>query len=223
MSPTGRLARRVVALDTDERILRHLRDIAVAEEVIIGLVRHDVRQPLPDDLQGEFDTVSTDPPYTLPGLKLFLSRAIEAVHPDGGRIYLHFGHRPPEEQVEVQKAIAEMGLVIEQLVPNFSEYVGAGVLAGVSDLYVLSVTPGASPLVEDAFSGPIYTGQVRPTLRVYACTACGLEISVGGEAGGEFATIEALKDSGCPRCGEHTFRLVSRRRALSEPGSTGEQ
>jgi N4-bis(aminopropyl)spermidine synthase len=213
LSPNGWLARRVVALDTDERILTHLRDIAVAEGVLIGLVRHDVRVPLPEDLEGEFDTVSTDPPYTLPGLRLFLSRALEAVRPEGGRIYLHFGHRPPDELLEVQRTISEMGLVIEQIVPNFNEYVGAGVLAGVSDLYVLSVTEGATPLIEDEFAGPIYTGQVRPTLRTYACTNCGTELTVGGEAGGQYPTIEALKEAGCPSCGGHNFRLVSRRQA----------
>jgi predicted methyltransferase len=219
LSPDGKLVRRVVALDTDNRILTHLRDIAVAEGILIGLVRHDVRSPLPDDLQGEFDTVSTDPPYTLPGLKLLLSRAIEAINPEAGRIYLHFGHRPPEEQVEVQRAIAEMGLVIEQLVPNFSEYVGAGVLAGVSDLYVLGVTDDAAPLIEGEYTGPIYTGQVRPTIRVYACTNCGTQLTVGGEAGGQFATIEKLKEAGCPTCGEHNFRLISKR----EPGKNGSE
>jgi predicted methyltransferase len=211
LSPGGKLARRVVAVDTDNRILTHLRDIAMAEGVLIGLVRHDVRKPLPHDLQREFDTVSTDPPYTLPGLKLFLSRAVEAVNPAGGRIYLHFGHSPPEEQVEVQRAIAEMGLVIEQLVPYFSEYVGAGVLAGVSDLYVLNVTEDAVPLITEEYTGPIYTGQVRPTLRMYACTNCGSQVTVGGEAGGQFGTIEKLKEAGCPTCGEHSFRLVSKR------------
>jgi predicted methyltransferase len=209
----GRLARRVVALDTDERILRHLRDIAVQEGVIIGLVKHDVRKPLPEDLRGEFDTVTTDPPYTLPGLLLFLSRAVDALYPEGGRIYLHFGHRPPEEQVEVQRAIASMGLVIEQMVPNFNEYVGAGVLAGVSDLYVLSAAPASEPLISGDFNEPLYTGQVRPTLRIYACTECGTQYEVGGEAGGRFATIEALKDAGCPACGNHSFRLISRRAA----------
>jgi predicted methyltransferase len=209
----GRLARRVVALDTDERILRHLRDIAVQEGVIIGLVKHDVRKPLPEDLRGEFDTVTTDPPYTLPGLLLFLSRAVDALYPEGGRIYLHFGHRPPEEQVEVQRAIASMGLVIEQMVPNFNEYVGAGVLAGVSDLYVLSAAPASEPLISGDFNEPLYTGQVRPTLRIYACTECGTQYEVGGEAGGRFATIEALKEAGCPACGNHSFRLISRRAA----------
>lgn len=211
LSPTGKLARRVVALDKDNRILTHLRDIAVAEDTLIGLVRHDVRKPLPEDLQGEFDTVSTDPPYTVAGLKLFLSRAIEAASLEGGRIYLHFGHRAPDEQLEVQVAIADMGLVIEQLIPNFNEYVGAGVLAGVSDLYVLSVLEGSMPLIEGEYTGPIYTGQARPTLRMYACTECGAQLTVGGEAGGQFATIETLKEAGCPICGEHSFRLISKR------------
>ncbi len=219
LSPSGKLARRIVALDTDERILLHLTEAASEEGVALETVQHDVRMPLPAKLLGAFDTVSTDPPYTLPGLELFLSRAVEAVKPGGGRIYLHFGHRPPDEQVAVQRAIAEMGLVIERLVPNFNEYVGAGVLAGVSDLYVLSASTQSAALVKGEYAGPIYTGQLRPMLRTYACTVCGTEVTVGGEAGGRFATIEALKEAGCPCCDSHTFRLVRRRHigGSSEP------
>ena len=33
----------------------------------------------------------------------------------------------------------------------------------------------------------------------------------GGEAGGQFATIEELKARGCPGCGAHSFQLISRR------------
>jgi len=211
LSPSGKLAHGIVALDTDRRILSHLTEAASAEGVALETVEHDVRMPLPANMQGAFDTVSTDPPYTLPGLELFLSRAVEAVKRAGGRIYLHFGHRPPDEQVAVQRAIAEMGLVIERLVPNFNEYVGAGVLAGVSDLYVLSANAQSAPLVTGEYTGPIYTGQLRPMLRTYACTVCGTEVTVGGEAGGRFATIEALKEAGCPGCGSHRFRLVRRR------------
>jgi predicted methyltransferase len=222
MSPSGRLARRVVVMDTDERILRHLRDIAVSEGVIIGLIKQDLRSPIPDELHGEFDTVATDPPYTLAGLRLFLSRAIDAVDPENGRIFLSFGHRPPAEQLQVQEAIAEMGLVIEQLIPNFNQYVGAGVLAGVSDMYLLSVTQHTEPLVEGEFTGPLYTGQSNPTLRMYVCTECNTQVAVGGEAGGQYSTLEELKGQGCPNCGAHTFRLIGRRKVGSNGnGSTG--
>ncbi len=221
LSPSGKLARRVVALDTDNRILNHLRDIAVEEEVLVGLVHHDVRQPLHRDLQGEFETVSTDPPYTLPGLELFLSRAVQAIRPEGGKIYLHFGHRPPDEQVEVQSAIARMGLVIERLVPNFNEYVGAGVLAGVSDLYVLRTTEASLPLVDGEYTENIYTGQVRPTIRRYVCTECGTQVMVGGQAGGQYATIETLKEAGCPQCSSHSLKLLSRKHAPGNSSRNG--
>lgn len=210
LSPSGKLTQRLTALDTDERILNHLRRIAVEEGVEVETVAHDVREPLPEGLAGAFDTVTTDPPYTLPGLTLFVSRAIEALGPDGGQIYLHFGHRPPDEQLAVQSALAGMGLVIERLVPSFNEYVGAGVLAGVSDLYVLRTTGATAPLVEGVYAEKLYTGQVRPTLRKYVCTRCRVAVTVGGEAGGQFATIEVLKSEGCPECGGSTFRMVSR-------------
>jgi N4-bis(aminopropyl)spermidine synthase len=222
LSTSGRLARRVVAMDTDERILRHLRDIAVSEGVIVGLIKHDLRSPIAEELNGEFDTVATDPPYTLAGLKLFLSRAIDAVKPENGRIFLSFGHRPPDEQVQVQMAIAEMGLVIEQVIPNFNQYVGAGVLAGVSDMYLLSVTPATAPLVEGEYTGALYTGQSRPTLRMYVCTECNTQVAVGGEAGGQYSTIEELKAEGCPNCGSHSFRLIARHKVGGNGnGSTG--
>jgi predicted methyltransferase len=223
LSPTGKLARRVVALDTDDRILTHLRDIAVSEGVIVGLVRHDLRHPLHRDLQGQFDTVSTDPAYTLPGLTLFLSRAIEATKREGGRIFLSYGHRSPDEQLEVQRAIADMGLMVEQLIPGFNQYVGAGVLAGVSDLYMLRVTENSEALIEGEYEGPLYTGQMNPTLRTYACTECGTQIAVGGEAGGQYPTIEALKEAGCPACGGHSFRLISKRSTGGNGSKRSEQ
>jgi DNA-directed RNA polymerase subunit RPC12/RpoP len=107
------------------------------------------------------------------------------------------------------------------MVPNFNEYVGAGVLAGVSDLYVLSATPNSEPLVTGEFDQPLYTGQVRPTIRTYVCMSCGTQYEVGGEAGGQFATIEVLKEQGCPSCGSTSFRLISRR-SMPRNGSEGE-
>ena len=222
LSPSGKLARRVVVIDTDARILSHLRDIAVAEGIVIGLIKLDLRKPLPEELYGEFDVVATDPPYTLAGLRLFISRAIDAVNPETGRIFLSFGHRPPDEQLQVQTAIADMGLIIEQLIPNFNTYVGAGVLAGVSDLYLLSVTPDTEPMVEGEFTEPIYTGQARPTVRMYACTECNTQLAVGGEGGGQYSTIEELKAQGCPRCGSNTFKLLARRKIAGNGNGAGE-
>ena len=56
----------------------------------------------------------------------------------------------------------------------------------------------------------IYTGELRPTTRVYRCR-CGEEIDVGSTK--KFTTVEELKARGCPRCGRREgFRLAERQR-----------
>ncbi|MDP9351762.1 MAG: bis-aminopropyl spermidine synthase family protein, partial [Chloroflexota bacterium] len=66
----------VSALDIDSRVLGYLR--TTSGDLDVELIEHDAHKPLPTELQGAYDTVFTDPPYTLPGLELFLSRSLEA-------------------------------------------------------------------------------------------------------------------------------------------------
>jgi len=55
-----------------------------------------------------------------------------------------------------------------------------------------------------AWSGPLYTAEVNPRERVYACAQCGSETTLGDN--GAPATIAALKASGCAACGGKVFR-----------------
>ena len=103
-------------------------------------VEHDLRRPLPPELVGAFDTVLTDPPYTTAGASLFLSRAAEALDERRGDVFLSFGSRRPGAAVQLQRAIAEIGFVIQNISRDFNEYVGAGVLGGTSHLYHLAAT-----------------------------------------------------------------------------------
>jgi len=142
LSPNGRLARRVVALHYDERRLRHLRDIAQAEGVLIGLVTYKLQRTLPEDLQGEFSTVWVSPP-THDALPLYLSRAVEAAAPDGGRILLLLDSNFPDQQLEVQRAIADMGLLIQ----------GLSIEPGDNhSFYSLAVTDETIPLIEGDYT-----------------------------------------------------------------------
>lgn len=200
---------RVTALDIDGRVLEYLRSAAASEALDVDLVEHDVREPLPAELRERYDTVLTDPPYTVPGLQLFLSRALEATGPRrGASIFLSFGRRPPEEASSVIEGIARMSLAISELRPTFNRYEGASVLAGTSDLYHLIVTEVSRPAVQEAeadgrYEGMIYSGELRPHVREYVCRECHTEYKVG--SGREWQTIEALKGAGCPRCGGYTF------------------
>jgi len=200
----------VCALDIDRRVNKYLRSAAEQEGLDVRLVAHDARSPLPGDLRGAFDTVFTDPPYTLPGLELFVSRALGAMDGvPGANVFLSFGRRPPVEAVRALEALSRMGLALVELRPGFNRYEGASVLAGVSDLYHLVATPGAAPTVVGEQTEAIYTGELRPRSREYTCRECGAAYMVG--RGREHETIEALKAAGCARCGAHTFGQGRRR------------
>ena len=100
-----------------------------------------------------------------------------------GIILLALGARRPEESLGVQRAIAEMGFTVRRLVPNFNEYLGAGVLAGTSHLYQLATTNELRPVVVGRYDGPLYTGDVRDPGRRFKCFRCGTVHCVGrGEA-----------------------------------------
>ncbi|MDQ3705629.1 MAG: bis-aminopropyl spermidine synthase family protein [Chloroflexota bacterium] len=197
LSPSGRLARRLVALHSDDKVLRQLRDIAVGEGLIIGLVTHDLRRPLMQDLQGEFDTVFVDAPQAYAGVVLALSRAIDAANAEG-TIFLSYGSEQHGDLLEVQRAILEAGLLIAQVIPGFDQY-----STGSRDLYVLRLTEDTLPLVEGD-----YTGEAADERQTYACTQCGRQLTVGGEASGRFATLTDLEEAGCPTCAGRIFTLI---------------
>jgi predicted methyltransferase len=201
----------IAVMDIDERLLELIGEASRSEGLGVDCVSHDLRRPLPEEHLGRYDVVFTDPSYTVPGLVLFLSRAVQALR---GRktasVYVAFADKPPLEMLEVHRAITGMGLFVRELIPGFNEYEGAEMFANTSSLMRLSATEETRPAVTGAFEGGIYTGELTPSLRIYRCR-CGERIKVG--TGEKFSTIEELKSSGCPRCGRgEGFRLVKKTR-----------
>ena len=196
--------RELVVVDIDARVLRFAGRALKAAPFPVELVEHDLRDPLPERLQGAAETVFTDPPYTSAGATLFLSRAAEAAAGPGRRdVFLAFGPRRPDETLRVQRAIADMGFSVQRLVRNFNDYVGAGALGGTSHLYHLATTPELRPLIGGSHDGPLYTGDFRKPARDFRCTGCGRTQRVG--PGLRWTTVAALKRAGCSRCGGTGF------------------
>ena len=196
---------RIVVVEVDRDIVAFLRRAPFDVHVIT----HDLRNPLPLELRGSIDTVFTDPPYTVEGATLFLSRAAEAVAGESrADVFLAFGGKRPEELLRVQQAIAEMGFVVRRLVRNFNEYLGAGALGGVSHLYQLSTTSKLRPLFAARYDGRLYTGDLRPPVRRYRCRSCRRIEAVGHRQ--TWSTIGALRSDGCARCGSRTFLPLAR-------------
>jgi hypothetical protein len=181
-----RVEKGLTVVDIDGRLLEVITAISKEEDLSIECVLHDLREPLPERLRGAFDTFLTDPPYTIPGLELFLSRGIQALRlRKTSTAYLAYPDKPPLEMLEAHGAINWMGLYV--------------------------VTGEARPVITGQLQGGIYTGELKPTTRVYRCR-CGEAIEVGSTK--EFSTVEELKSRGCPSCRKKEgFRLTKKQQA----------
>jgi predicted methyltransferase len=149
---------RLTVLDVDADLIAFLRRELRRSPFPVSCVQHDLREPLPEGLRGVFDTVLTDPPYTVTGAELFLSRAAESLA-GAGDVFFSFGSRRPGASFLVQRAIGEIGFVIRGLTRDFNEYVGAGVLGGTSHLYHLAARGKLHPRVTGTFEGALYTAE----------------------------------------------------------------
>jgi predicted methyltransferase/ribosomal protein S18 acetylase RimI-like enzyme len=207
-------AKNILVIDVDSRLLEAIQRISREEHLGIACLRHDLRTPLPTNLHRQFDVVFTDPPYTTPGLALFLSRGLTALRSrEGASVYLAYAHQPPRRLLTLQKTLNALGLAISELIPRFNLYEGAEMFANTTFLARLETTTNAKPLIVEAFTEKLYTGDITPTLRVYQC-GCGKEVRVGATEA--YATIEELKARGCPACGKRKGFTLMRRSKLKE-------
>ena len=199
----------MTVIDADERRLSFLREAAAREQLALQTVHHDLRHPLPANLRRAFDVIETDPPYTLEGAKLFLARGCEALSANAdGHCFFSFAHWPASQMLDLQKVFIELGLAVRAVWPDFNRYAGASVLGNLGQLIELVQAGEAAAELPD-FSGALYTAEVNPRLRLYACADCGKEISLGQD--GVPATIDEAKVLGCRKCGGHVFRRQSGR------------
>jgi predicted methyltransferase len=153
--------RAVTVVDADPAVVAFIENGLRGARFPFEAAVHDLREPLPARLVGAADTIFTDPPYTNAGAELFLSRAAEAASGTPGRdVFLAFGAKRPDDVLDVQHAIVEMGFVVRRLTPNFNDYLGAGVRGGTSHLYQLRTTHALRPLLPGFYNGPLYTADV---------------------------------------------------------------
>lgn len=147
----------VWALDIDQEVLELIKRKG---KEAVGTVQHNLCSSLPKRLIASFDCVFVDPPYSPGGITLFLSRALEALTKgERARVILSYGtsEKAPERALAVQKKILEHGVVIEELLPDFNEYLAAKTIGDRSDLYILRLTPRTKPLIRGEYQGKIYT------------------------------------------------------------------
>jgi ribosomal RNA small subunit methyltransferase A len=152
----------VTVIDIDVRVLETVELIACTEGLAIETVWQDLRDNLQARLRNSFDLCFTDPPYTETGVKLFVSRAVQALRGEpGALLYLCYGYsrRGAERAVGIQQVLNESGLVIYTKLPDFNRYHGAESIGSCSSLYVCTTTKMTRPLITSRCDEPLYTGQ----------------------------------------------------------------
>jgi predicted methyltransferase len=200
------LPRRLSVFEIDPRRQAFLQDAARGIDVAVEIVGHDLREPLAEQFLGAFDCFQTDPPYTIAGATLFVRRGVELLERGRGYGMLSFGHTSPPDRLKLQAVLTSLGVATTALYPAFNRYAGASILGSTSELHELVATGAmtASEAPHSAWAGPLYTAEVNPRIRIYACTQCNRRWQLGTDS--IPPTIEALKEIGCPACGNHDFR-----------------
>ena len=116
--------KRVAVLDIDDRLLDFIQKVSDREGLGIQVVKHDLRYPLPDALQGAFDTFITDPTESLKGMKAFLSRSLSCLKGPGSAGYFGFTRREAslKKWKLIQSFLLEKGAVITDIIDDFNVY-----------------------------------------------------------------------------------------------------
>lgn len=205
----GRSNTKVYIFDIDERFLKYIDEISKAEKLPIHCINTDLRYPVDNKYLKKFDCFFTDPPYTLQGMNLFLSRGVSSLKSIMGLpVFLSFAHKSPDFTMEMQRSFLKMGLAISEIIPRFNRYEGAEIIGNSGQMLVLKTTGSTCPEITDFFNDVIYTGEIKKSMRIYKCKKCGLSIRVGSKE--EYRTIEELKNKKCPNCNDNVFELESK-------------
>lgn len=211
----------IIVFDIDKRISAYIRKLAEDYYLPIKVVKLDLREPLPISFANYFDVLFMDPPYTIEGVTLFLSRGISALKKEkGGKVFLSFGNKAPNEMQKLQKVIINHGLFISSVLQGFNHYEGASLLGGSSQMLILDTTDFLKTMVEPdkSYFGKLYTADFKENTKKYICKNCGEEYVVGKKQ--EIKTIEILKTQGCTHCGGKIFiqqnGLANRVNGMSE-------
>jgi hypothetical protein len=158
--------RSLAVVEWDVRLVDYLSEALAAFPLQVDVRHHDLREPLPLDMQRGFDSFLTDPPYTIEGLSLFVSRGVSAMRPGTCRpAVVCFGQRAPDDAAEGMRRLTGMGLAPVEIIPGYNHYVGAQVLAGRSQLIRLMTTNQTSPEISERYTGKLYTADMRTAPR----------------------------------------------------------
>lgn len=151
-------------VDIDKRYLDYIEDISKKYELPIKCHNLDLKSPMKKELVEEFDCFYTDPPYTMNGMSLFLSRGIAALKKKKGLpIFFSFAHKSYNDSYKMLQLLVEMGVCVNTIIPNFNLYEGGAIIGNVGQLMIFNTTDFTSPTIkkDETYQDLMYTREVR--------------------------------------------------------------
>jgi hypothetical protein len=139
----ARLGHRVTVVEVDPLLVAFLRGVTAELSLDVEVREQDVLQPFPADLVGQFDAVMTDPMTHEPCLLAFVTRAVQALRPDGTLgCCVH-----PLGRALFEDVVGRMPLHLARCLAELSAYYYEGYVDNPyrSDLYLLTRTAGEPP------------------------------------------------------------------------------
>ncbi|MCS7238065.1 MAG: bis-aminopropyl spermidine synthase family protein [Thermoguttaceae bacterium] len=120
------LPRRIVVGEIDERVVNFINAEAKKRNLKVEAFVYNVAEPLPAHLRRAFDVFVMDPVETVSGFSAWLSRGLAAIrHP--GAVYFGLTELecPPSYWHKFQRLLVDCGLVLTDILRNFSHYKNA--------------------------------------------------------------------------------------------------
>ncbi len=135
MALTG-LPGQVDVFEIDDRLITFINDVASRMNLNITARKFDVRQDMPREFYAQYDTFVTDPVETIPGIRLFLSRAASTLV-DNGAGYFGLTHIEASlsKWAKIERMLLDMNFVITDMLRDFNVYPMAGNLEISEDYY----------------------------------------------------------------------------------------
>lgn len=117
-------AEEIVVLDIDEELVHYINQIASEHNFWIRAFPYDARSPLPKAFRNYFDAFVTEPPETLRGLRLFLSRGFQSLQGTGSAGYFGLTHIEASlrKWKRIEHFILSSGFVITDLLRDSARY-----------------------------------------------------------------------------------------------------
>ena len=153
----GSYPKNITVIDLDRRILDFIEIKINTNKFDYNFIYANLIDPMDLNLVSQFDVFFTDPPYTMQGFKLFVSRGVEALKNETGKYgFINFPSRAPDDTAELLTIMSDMGLAVQEIVNGFNDYIGAQIHSGKSNMIRIFTSSTSKPLIVDG-SLPIYT------------------------------------------------------------------